>query len=260
MTRLNLLQDQKAVLETKKEALENKSGDIFEREQKAVTDAILPFFSEVFDQEIDVEVLRGTVYFKMPHPDYSYKKELFNIYLRESWGTEGKAFNGVDLSYYTTSTKGINKWELKRLQLLGKVAEVVHVKHDEIIDAVNAGILPFKAEYDAVYEEKREVVEGLNIVKNGIAELEKEKIEFDLKGNGIKFEKGINIQLKFNYSPFIKSIKLVDVSKSGKKATAVFEFAHSNHTRNVENVNVGSIINQVFTFKNNITKEELLTT
>jgi hypothetical protein len=46
----------------------------------------------------------------MDHPDYSYKKELFNIYL-ERIGTlmerrVRSLLMGVDLSYYTTSTKG----------------------------------------------------------------------------------------------------------------------------------------------------------
>jgi hypothetical protein len=111
MTRLSLLEDQKAILTTKKEALEIKRGDIYVREQQAITDTILPFFNQ-FTPEVEVEVTRGSVYFKMDHPDYSYKKELFNIYLRENWNFDGtenkKSFDGVDLSYYTTSTKGIN--------------------------------------------------------------------------------------------------------------------------------------------------------
>jgi hypothetical protein len=57
----------------------------------------------------------------------------------------------------------------------------------------------------------------------------------DLKNDGVEFEKGKNIQLKFNYSPSIKAIKLTDFSKSGKKATAVFTFAHGDHTSREEN-------------------------
>lgn len=249
MTRLNFLQYQKAILEAKKQALENKSGDIFEREQKAITDVLLPFFEEL-TPEVDVEVTKGSVYFKMAHPDYSYKKELFNIYLRENWKVNG--FDRIDLSYYTTSTNGNDVWELKRLRLLGKLAEIVEDNSFSMLYAVNAAVLPFKAEYDAVFKEMSEVREELNIVQNGITNLEKEKIEFDLKNGGVTFEKGRNIQLKFNYSPFIKSIKLVDVSKSGKKATAVFEFDRGNSSSREENVNVQSIIDQVYGLRKNI--------
>ena len=128
MTRISLLEDQKAIFTTQKEELEKQRGDIYAREQQAMSDALTPFFSD-FTPEVEVEVLRGSVYFKMAHPDYSYKKELFNIYLIENWTFDGventKSFARVDLSYYTTSTKGIDTWELKRLQLLGVVAEIV---------------------------------------------------------------------------------------------------------------------------------------
>ena len=72
-----------------------------------------------------------------------------------------------------------------------------------------------------------------------------------------EFEKGKNIQLKFNYSPNVKAIKLVDLSKSGKKATAVFTFAHGDSTSREENVNVSSIIDQVYGLRNNIVQRTL---
>lgn len=87
--------------------------------------------------------------------------------------------------------------------------------------------------------------------------VEKEKIELDLKNEGVQFKKGKNVQLKFNYSPNIKSIKLVDLSKSGKKATAVFTFAHGDHTSREENVNVSSIIDQVYGLQDNIVQHTL---
>lgn len=251
MTRLSLLEDQKAILTAKKQALEDKRGDIYVREQQAITDTLLPFFNQ-FTPEVEIEVTRGSVYFKMDHPDYSYKKELFNIYLRENWSVEGKAFNGVDLSYYTTSTRGIDTWELKRLQLLGVVAEIVLNHQDRILDRVNNVVLPFKAEYDEVFKEMTEVSVGLSTVKNGIAELEKEKIEFDLKDEGVEFGRGRQIQLKYNYSPIVVWIKLTDVSKSGKKGTAVFKWAHGVNESREENINVSSIIDQVHGLRNDI--------
>jgi hypothetical protein len=84
----------------------------------------------------------------MDHPDYSYKKELFSLYLRENWRFDEKenkkSYTGIDLSYYTTSTKGVDAWELKRLRMLGDLAEIVLKKHDEIVDAANNAVFPFK--------------------------------------------------------------------------------------------------------------------
>ena len=255
MTRLSLLEDQKTILTAQKELLEEKKRDIYVREQQAITDTILPFFNQ-FTPEVDVEVTRGTVYFKMAHPGFTYKKELFSIYLRENWSFDGienkKSFDGVDLSYYSTSTKGIDKWELKRLQLLGVVAEIVLEHQDRILDRVNHAVLPFKDEFAEVYKELQEIGSEIRRVENLIALVIKEMIELDLKNDGVEFEKGKNIQLKFNYSPNVKAIKLVDLSKSGKKATAVFTFAHGDHTSREENVNVSSIIDQVYGLRDNI--------
>jgi len=260
MTRLNLLEDQKAILEAKKEVLESKRGDIYVREQQAISDTLLPFFSQ-FTPEVEVEVTRGSIYFKMAHPDYSYKKELFNIYLRENWrfdeGENRKSFDGVDLSYYTTSTKGIDKWELKRLQLLGAVAEIVLEHQDRILDRVNHVVLPFKAEFAEVFKELQDVGSEIRGVEQLITFLIKEKIEMDLKGQGVDFEKGRQIQLKWNYSPNVVSIRLTDVSKSGKTCTAVFKWAHGGNASQEEKVNVDSIIDQVYGLRENIVQHTL---
>jgi len=254
MTRISLLEEQKAILTSQKEVLENKRGDIYVREQKAMSDVLLPFFSD-FSKEVEIEVTRGSVYFRMAHPDYSYKKELFNIYLRENWNFDEKkqSFNGVDLSYYTTSTKGDDIWELKRLQLLGKLAEVVEDSSFSILYAVNNIVLPFKEEYDSVYTQMNLVGKAIRELDEKISAFKKSQITFDLMNEGIKFDKGVNIQMKHNYTPHISSIKLIDVSKSGKKGTAVFEFMHG-HKSQEENVNINSITSQVLGYVNNIVK------
>ena len=255
MTRLGLLEDQKAILVAKKEVLENKRGDIYVREQKALSDALVGFYG-VFPYDVEVEVTRGSVYFKMAHPDVTYKKELFSLYLRENWnfeeGKDKRSYTGIDLSYYTTSTKGVDAWELKRLQMLGTIAGIIHEKHDEIVDAANNAVFPFKEQYSAVFKEMQEIGSEIRGVENLITFLEKEKIEWDLKDEGVNFEKGRNIQLKFNYSPNVVWIKLTDVSKSGKKGTAVFKWAHGGNESREENINVSSIIDQVYGLRNDI--------
>jgi hypothetical protein len=256
MTRLNLLEDQKAILTAKKQELENKRGDIYVREQQAISDALLPFFTG-FSPYAYIEVTRGSVYFKADHPEYSYKKELFTLYLRDNWNEDGRAFKGIDLSYYTTSTKGVDAWELKRLQMLGTIAGIIHEKHDEVVDAANTAVNALKEEYAAVYKEMNEVGSEIRGVEQLITLVVKEKIELDLKGEGVTFERGKNIQLKFNYSPNVINIKLVDLSKSGKKGTAVFTFAHGSHTSREENVNVSSIIDQVYGLRENIVQHTL---
>jgi hypothetical protein len=258
MTRLNLLEDQKTILTAKKEALESKRGDIYVREQKAMKEVLEGFFRR-FPQEVEVEVTRGSVYFKMDHPEVTYKKELFNLYLREDYDFENskKSYTGIDLSYYTTSTKGDDVWELKRLQMLGKLSEIVYEDQEKIVSVINAAVLPFKAEYKEVYDEMNEISKELRGVEDLIRVVEKEKIALELKNEGVRFKEGKNIQLKFNYSPNVKAIKLVDISKSGKKATAVFTFAHGDSTSSEENCSVQNIIDQVYGLRNDIVQPTL---
>ena len=258
MTKVQILEDQKAIFVAQKEELENSRSDIYVREQKAISDVLLPFFSDFITDEISVEVTRSSVYFKMSHPELTYKKELFNIYLRETYDfeKEGKSFNGVDLSYYSTSTKGDDIWELKRLQLLGKLAEVVEGNSFSILYAVNHIVLPFKEEYDRVYNQMNLINKAIRDLEINISAVKKERIEFDLKNEGITFGVGCNIQMKFNYRPYIKSIKLINLSKSGKKGTAVFEFMHG-HKSQEENCNVNSIVDQVLGFAKNIVQPTL---
>ena len=256
MTRIQILEDQKAIFVAQKEVLENKRGDIYVREQQAISDALLPFFYE-FSEEVEIEVTRGSVYFKMAHPECSYKKELFNLYLRENWDDGlAKSFKGVDLSYYTTQTKGESKWELKRLQLLGKLAEIVDEFQQKMVYVVNEAVVPFKEEFKAVFVQMNEIGKEIRELDVKIASFEKEVIEWELRYAKIEFAKAREVQMKFNYSPRIVSLKLFEFSKSGKKATAIFEWEKGRESRE-ENVNVSSIIDQVFGLRKDIVQQTL---
>jgi len=252
MTRIQILEDQKAIFVVQKEELENKRSDIYVREEQAVKDTLLPFFYE-FPEDVQVEVTRGSVYFKMDHPEVNYKKELFSLYLREDWDFEvtKKSFSGIDLSYYTTSTKGVDEWELKRLQLLGKLAEIVNEFQQKMIYVVNEAVIPFKEEYKSVYDQMGLVGKAIREVDELIKVVKKERIAFDLKNGGVEFDKAFEVQMKFNYSPRIVSLKLIDISKSGKKATAIFEWEKGRESRE-ENVSVESIVNQALGLSKNI--------
>ena len=260
MTKLSLLEDQKAIFITQKEELEKQREDIYVREQQAISDTLFLFFSD-FTPEVEIEVSRASIYFKMAHPDYSYKKELFNVYLVENWSFDGvenkKSFARVDLSYYTTSTKGDDTWELKRLRLLGKLAEVIEDNSFSILYTANQVVLPFKEEYDRVYNQMILIGQAIRELDEKILTIKREQIEFDLKNGGIQFKGTAFIDLKYNYTPRVNSIKLINFSPSGKKATAVFTWAHGGQEGREEGVNVGRVTDQVVGYANIIVQKEL---
>lgn len=260
MTRIQVLQDARAEWVEKSIAQEEVISEIYVREQNAVRDALLPFFAD-FSEGVTVEVHRGSVYFKMDHPMYSYKKDLFNLYLREDWTENDLKYKGVDLSYYSTSTEGDDLWELKRLRLLGKLAEVVEDNQFSIVYAANKAVAGFKEEYKVADQLLSMISKAISDIDIRIKELIKERVLFELNTNGVVFTKAVEVQLKYNYTPRILSIKLIDFSKSGKKATAVFLFAHGGSISREENCSVESIVEQVAHYYPNFvedTKEELL--
>jgi hypothetical protein len=237
------LEEQKTNFLNLEQDLKDARSNIYIREQKALSDSLLVFF-EGFNPDVDIEVRRDSIYFKIDHPDYTYKKELFNLYLRETYSGEGVKYNGVDVSYYTTSTKGENSWELRRLQMLGKVAEVVEDQQGLIVDTANDVSNKFKEEFNEVYGKMGVVGNSIRDLNNQIREIQKQIKRIELFGEGIQFEKSRTVTLKHNYEPRVVSLKLIEVSKSGKKATAVFEWEKGRESRE-EGVNVEKIIYQV---------------
>lgn len=258
MTRISLLEGQRLQLVAQKDELELHRDGIYAREKQAMSDALLTFFTG-FSPYAYIEVSRGSVYFKADHPDYKYKKDLFTLYFTEEWNDDSKAFKGVDLSYYTTSTKGLDAWELRRLRMLGDLAEIVLTEHDKIVDIANKAVAPFKQEYADVYQHMHIVSKAIRDVEKCIDAIRKDEISAKLMKEGVEFDKGVYIRLKFNFEPFVKDIKLIDISRSGKKATAVFTYVHGGHTSREENVSVESITNQVLGYAKNIVEKELLT-
>jgi hypothetical protein len=177
MTRIQVLEEQKAVFTTQKNELEEARSEIYTRKEQAMSDALIPYF-EGFNPDVYIEVTRGSVYFKMDHSELNRRKELFTLYLRERYFEEGQRYDGVDLSYYTTSTKGDDEWELKRLRILGDIADVVLKRQHDIVDTANNILNFFKEEFKRSYDQ-------MNLINKGIREL-------DDKINALKSEANHN--------------------------------------------------------------------
>ena len=260
MTRIQVLRDARAEWVEKSISAKETISEIYTREQQAISDSITPFFKE-FSPEVQVEVIRGSVYFKMFEPERGYNKEIFSIYLREDWSGD-RSFKGIDLSYYTTSTKGVDAWELKRLQLLGAAAKIVLEHQDSILARVNNDVLRFKEEYEVAYQLQNMISTAISDIDVRIRQLIKERVEFDLKNEGVAFTRKVCIDFKYNYSANIQALKLSNISKSGKTADVVFNYNEGDQFRFTENnCNVEKIVEQVAHYYPNFvedTKEELL--
>ena len=83
------------------------------------------------------------------------------------------------------------------------------------------------------------------------------KLEIELLiREGIVFDQHVYIEFKRNYSMKIITMKMIDVSKSGKTCTMIYTTRDGFSTRE-ENCNVENILNQVVYFYKNIVQELL---
>jgi hypothetical protein len=240
---IQALEEQKQIFINQKNELEEARSEIYKRMEQAMSDALLPHF-EGFHPDVYIEVIRGSIYFKMDHPDYTYRKELFTLYLRERYFEEGQRYEGVDLSYYTTSTKGDNEWELKRLRILGDVAEVILKRQHDIVDAANYTSNLFKDEFTRSYEQMNLINKSIGELDDKINVLKSEAILTKLSSEeGVVFDIPQYIELKRTYSPKLNQIRIIEVK--GKTCTVAIEMGGGSYKTTETRVNIESIVSQI---------------
>jgi len=185
---MKTLVELKAAAEKRVNELSEVRSDIYKREELAIANALRPFLDGL-PSDIETTITRGSVYFKMDHPNVNYKKDLFSIYLSETYSMkdEETRYNSVDLSYYSTSVKGVDTWELRRLQLLGQVAEIVADNQIPMLHAVNQAVAAFKEEYEEVFENMNIAGKELREIDKSISDVENQKIKASLLNSGLTF-------------------------------------------------------------------------
>ena len=246
MTRVQTLQSGIENLQSQLQSIRSQRWEAEQAFNEKLTTEMSRFFRGVVCEDIVVTATSHSISFKMLDEN-DYLKEIFQIYLRGNYSMERELpYKGIDLSYYTTSTN--SKFELIRLENLGKVASVIRKMSDEILQKVNTLAIEFNNEIKekGFYKQTSELENQISALRSQIREIEKEEKKAKVfSEEGISFEKAKSVQMKFNFTPVIKNIKLVDVSKSGKKAKAVFTFSQGDHTSYEENVDVEKILAQL---------------
>ena len=96
------------------------------------------------------------------------------------------------------------------------------------------------------YKQTSELESQISTLRSQIREIKIEEAKSKVfSEEGLSLEKARSVQMKFNYTPRIKNIKLVDVNAKGTRAKAVFTYAHGDHVSYEENVNVAKVLEQV---------------
>ena len=246
MTKVQTLELGIENLQSQVQAIRSQRWEAEQAFNEKLTTEMSRFFRGVVCEDIVVTATSHSISFKMLD-DRNYLKDIFQIYLRENYTRERELpYKGIELSYYTTGAG--SEFELIRLENLGRVATVVKGMSNEILEKINVLAIDFNNEIKEkqFYKQISELESQISTLRSQIREIEKEEAKAKIfSEEGISFEKGISVRMKFNYEPRVSKLKLIDVSKSGKKATAVFTFSHGEHTSREENVDVEKIIGQV---------------
>jgi hypothetical protein len=239
---IKALEEQKAIFITQKNELEEARSEIYTRKEQAMSNALIPYF-EGFHPDVYIEVTRGSIYFKMDHSELNRRKELFTLYLRERYFEEGQRYDGVDLSYYTTSTKGDDEWELKRLKILGDAADVVLKRQHDLVDTANNTSNLFKDEFKRSYDQMNLINKGIRELDDKINTLKSEATLIKLSSEeGVVFDVPQHIELKRTYCPKLNRIRIIEVK--GKTCTVEIEIG-DNYKTTETRVSVASLISQV---------------
>lgn len=240
---------------TELETLINKVQDERLQLQLAQNDEIADVLNSHFNyfKELTIKVSNESAYFYMFNEEAKYEKEIFSLYFYERYNNPTK----LELSYYSSSTN--SDFELDRLIKLGSFAKVIKQDSERILNEIVAVQSKYKNRSNELYEIKDGYEKQKRAYQKANDQARKAKIELAFRENGIIFDKSVNIQIKSNYTPRIDSIKLTEVSKSGKTGTIVYHLAHGGSIHTEDKVNVERILDQIFFYHKDIVKEELFT-
>jgi hypothetical protein len=226
-------------LEIKNEELKALKKKRFEESQN-IKNILIAQYTDFFDNKIPNIAERGfiielhghddggNIVFKAPHPEVSYNKEVFTIYLEKTKYDQNHV-DKVRLNYYTTW--GEDDFEFIRLAVMGKVAEVLL---DESSKQALLDISNNKPKNSITYSDVWKIEKEYHEIDDQIKALKKEAKFYKFETEGIKFDA---ITIEYNIGSIVPNcvgMKLVKYTNKNKK-TATVEFTRQVRNETIKN-------------------------
>ncbi len=184
---------------------------------------ISKYFSDCLEEGDELDVSERGATFLRPQEEYSYKKDILNVYHDSNWKTE--EIEKLKTSFYSTSDS--SEFELRRMVLIGKVGQVILDFSDDIIAELNQITSKYKEELSKLNTSIWDLEKQITRIKNDIDKFEKENLLEKLEKEGIEFElkEGEissslpDMYIKTNYTVSrVKGVKILKKTSSGKSA------------------------------------------
>ena len=231
------LQEQVLVLQASIDNVQSELNQVRKDKLAAHIKVMAPFL-KVFPEEVETTVTESGVYFK------EQGKELFNIYFDRSWSSSEVL--DLQVNYYTRIVGSKDAFELKRLSLLGYAADVVAFGTQEIIAKLNEASVPFDQQSQKLYEELSELSKSQKRILSSIEHEDKEQLLQNLVSEGITFNEDKYIRLKHNFTDRMNSVKITNISKSGKTCSIKYSATNREYVAGEENMNVQELIDRLY--------------
>ena len=255
---IDILNEKIEDLTKQKGAIEHVRWEVEQEFLKEMSEHFSNFFRGTVTEDIKVTCLTSFIQFHRLNEEGTYDKEMFELYLKENYfGEKEPPYRDVELSYYTTSTN--SEWELQRVINLGKVAEALSKRKEQILEDANNLRTSYKEKIEKgnYWKDVYDINKQIEDIKKVIKEQKVNSIKEQLFKDGVQFTKAAHIQLKFNYIPQLKGIKLAQVGKSGKKATALLTHFHGGYVSTEQNVDIVKVVEQVLGYSNIVAEPEM---
>ena len=188
MQKINLIREIVVKKKAEEEKLNLKLEELKGKKKKKLTEEMATYFSGILcdpDGDAYIEVSDSYIYFKMQHEDYKYPKEILSLSLRgESFRHDD--INRIETGFYSTTENSV--FELNRMVLLGKAAEIILDHKDDILAEWNFVTESFSGK---ISDARKKVWKAEKLVsENGekVTAIENEIVKEKLFGEGIKFE------------------------------------------------------------------------
>jgi hypothetical protein len=189
-------------------------------------------------KEVEVKVRRDTATFHVKDEE-GYNKEIFSLYFDERYYQTDPTLR---ISYYSSSTN--SDFEIDRLILLGKVAQIIKRSSETILSEIKDARKSNLEEYNEIFKKILGYEKQIREYRD--SEFQENKIQIQSQLNtkeGITFDLPQHIFLKNTYSPKIDKIRITEVK--GKTCTVAIEMDGGSYKTTESRVNIDKLINQI---------------
>lgn len=154
-----------------------------------------------------------------------WNKELITIYFQKESYSSDAEITKLEPSFYSTVVD--STFELERMVLIGSIGKVLLSDYDKILERVNQIVDYTKQEREECLDKRYDLDSKISKIRSSIREIEKQQLFDKFEKEGLEFKvnkerpfKMPSIVIRFDCSVNrIKSIKLIDKTKSGKSGT-----------------------------------------